>query len=409
AVFKGGPMESYMPIRHRSNTSSPLRIKAIVSFIILLVFIGVSCSEDPVIIIPDEEIQKETRIIADINYVDNTYFFLDSPYGPFIQPKVGEIEVFVSVTPIERQQNPELHTHFGLAFVDTTAQGGAIRAAKAAFEAGQETPPREEAYFRRLIFGTDYRYVLDVEDESFVGIELIRRIEDSKVLAVRYVNEYGDTIGDYAQYPVGFPGEEENYPIFLEVIKPRNPRPTSQLGYTWDFMMRCIYNLGLTDIDAPTLEIEIEDLSINIINTHPEGETVPYIRIFGLDRSDEYGDPEPDNRIDLQAGLIDFNRGLLTFPSLRPFDPNINDVERWTEGDDSFIVPDDYVNLNLANPIIYDEYLTGTDLQQARRYNIVVRVIGKCPCGGTGLSIWNSQNEGTTEIPATGPWLEDLR
>ena len=126
-------------------------------------------------------------------------------------------------------------------------------------------------------------------------------------------------------------------------------------------------NLGLTDIDAATLEIEIEDLSNNLINTCPEGETVPYIRIFGLDRFDEYGIPGPDNRIDLQAGLIDFNRGLLTFPSLRSFDPHIDEVERWTAGDDSFVVPEDYVNLNLANPTIYDDYLTGTDLQNARR------------------------------------------
>jgi hypothetical protein len=316
--------------------------------------------------------QTEERSIPDINYVDNTYFFLDSPNGPFFKPQVGEIEIFVSVNEIERQTTPG--TRFGLAFVDTTARGTPIRDAKAAFNAGQETPPREEGYFKELFFGTDYRYVLDIEDESVLGIELVQRVQDNRILAVRYINALNDTIGDYSQFPEGVdPDNEEDFPIFLEVIKPRNPRPTNQFGYTWDFMVRNIYNLGLTNIDATTLEIEIEDLSNNLINTNPEGETAPYIRIFGLDRFDESGLEGPDNRVDLQAGLIDFNRGLLTFPSLRPFDPDINQVKTWTEIDTSFKVPDDYETLKLANPTIYDNYLAGTDLQNARRYNIIVR------------------------------------
>ncbi|MFH1754571.1 MAG: hypothetical protein ABIA59_02600, partial [Candidatus Latescibacterota bacterium] len=134
-----------------------------------------------------------------------------------------------------------------------------------------------------------------------------------------------------------------------------------------------IYSLGLTDIDASTLEIDIEDLSNNDIRTNPPGETVPYIRIFGLDRFDESGIEGQDNRVDLQSGLIDFNRGLITFPSLRPFDPDIDDVRQWTLRDSSFAVPGDYAALNLANPTIYDKYLSGTDLQKARRYNILVR------------------------------------
>jgi len=310
-------MESAMPICHRSNTPFFRRISTIFLILIPLVFITVSCSEDPVVVdIPDPEIQTEERIIPDINYVGNTYFFLDNPRGPFIRPKVGEIEVFVSVNELERQ-TPGLITYFGLAFVDTTARGTPISDAKAAFHAGQETPPREEGYFKQLFFATDYRYVLDEEDESVHGIELLKRVEDSRILAVRYINEANDSIGDYRVFPtVPMGADPEDYPLFLEVIKPRNPRPTIQFGYTWDFMMRFIYNFGRTNIDPSTLEIEIEDLSNNLINTSPPGETVPYIRIFGLDRFDEFGGPDPDNRIDLHAGLIDFNRGQLTCPSL---------------------------------------------------------------------------------------------
>ncbi len=396
---------------HSSPTKPPPRriLSAFVWVLILTAFLPLACSEDTVVIPPDDEIQKEERLILDVNYVNNVYFFLDNPYGPFIQPRVGELEVFESVTEVERL-NPEMIAFYGLAFVDTTARGTQIREAKAAFDAGLETPPREEGYFRLLEFATDYRYVLDIVDESVLGIELLQRVDNNRILAVRYINELGDSIGDYRQFPHNVPvGQEEDFPIFLELIKPRNPRPYSNFGYTWHFMMRNIYNLGMYYIDPGTLEIEIEDLSNRPVTTYPEGETVPYIRIFGLDRYDESGLNEPDGLIDLQAGLINFQRGLLTFPSLRPFDPLMNDVAEWTAGDESFIVPDDYERLGLANPVIYDEYLSGTDLQKAHRYDIIVRVVSKCPCTSDTGELWGVSGKMSSQIRLNFPWLEVAR
>jgi hypothetical protein len=383
--------------------------KMLIFLLLSLVIVFLSCSEDDVVTPDEPYIQKEERHIADIYYVDNTYFFLDNPYGPFFRPQPGKIEVFVSLTDVERQ-NPEIISYYGLAFVDTTARGTQIKEAKALFEAGLETPPREEGYFKELSFGQDYRYILDIEDESVLGIELRWRIEDKKVLAVRYINEIGDSIGDYNMFPIiPFPSQEQDYPIFLELIKSRNPRPTDQFGHTWDFMLRNIYNLGIYNIDPLTLEIEIEDFSNNLVNTYPEGETVPYIRIFGLDQYDKTGAEEPDGLIDLHAGLIDFRRGLLTFPSLRPFDPRIEDVDYWTRYDTSFAVPDDYMRLNLANPTIYDDYLSSTDLQKARRYDIVVRMVSSCPCTSDSRDFWNSSGEISNRIFTTIPWLEVSR
>lgn len=394
---------------HSSPTKRPPRriCSALVWTLILSAFSFLACSEDTVVIPPDEEIQKEERLIMDINYVSNVYFFLDNPYMPFIRPRIWELEVFESVTEAERQST-EIITYYGLAFVDTTARGMPIRDAKEAFKAGLDTPPREEGFFRKLIFGEDYRYILDIFDESVIGIELRDRVPDNKVLAVRYINEWGDTIGDYLNFPQVPNGEDpEDFPLFLELIRPSNPRPTDQFGYTWDFMLRNIYNLGIQNIDPLRLEIEIEDLSNRVVNTRPEGETVPYIRIFGLDQYDFFGSAGPDGCIDLQVGLIDFNRGLLTFPSLRPFDPPIDDVAEWTAWDESFVVPDDYEGL--ANTTIYYDYISPQDLQEARRYNIIVRAVTACPSATASADLWNISGEGSNQMRVQIPWLEVSR
>ena len=77
-------------------------------------------------------------------------------------------------------------------------------------------------------------------------------------------------------------------PLVLEILwSGPNSWPGSDYGWTWAYMMRHIYNLGLSNIDGDTFTLEIEDnLSNRLDATRPVGSTVPYIRIFGLDRFD---------------------------------------------------------------------------------------------------------------------------
>ncbi len=325
-----------------------------------------SCEEDTVV--PCEKngdsLQTETFRIPDVNFIRYQYFFLDSPNGPFIKPKVGEIEVFESVYEAERTN--ERH---GRAFVDTTGRGTPIAAAHALSLAGQALPPHEEGYFRILEFDKDYTYLRELTGGSVIGIELTRRVDDLKALAVRYINEDEDSIGNYEEFPTSPPDTS----LFMELIKPRRPRPDDPFGYTWVFMIRNIYYMGFSDLDFDpnTLEIDIEDTSNRSDRTKPEGEDVPYLRIFGLDCFNEAGLPEPDGKIDLMRDLVNLQRGLLIFPVLRSFDPPVDFVANWTRFDDEFIVPDDYAGLE--NPVIYDEWLSSTELQNAHKFDIVIR------------------------------------
>lgn len=304
--------------------------------------------------------QVETKTIRDIDYIKNRFFYLDRPQaGVFFAPQEGNIEVFESVYDWERNANPEMVTFLGRAWVDSAGRGDDIRSAQALVAQGQEPPPYQERYFKLLTLGEDYRFVQDAADlTSIIGLEMIRSVNPDKILAVRYVNELGDTVGNYDDFIST---------LALEMIKPANPLPTDEFGYTWAFMMRHIYNLGLSNIDASSLDIQIEDNTNRIDRTSPDGSTEPYLRIFGLDRTDESGIGDPDNRIDTDPGIIDLERGILTFPTLRPFDPPPDSVTAWTNGTFSFT--GDYTEL--LNAAIYDDYLTIPD--EYNKFKIIVR------------------------------------
>ena len=168
-----------------------------------------------------------------------------------------------------------------------------------------------------LVAGEDYFAVLDVITNLVIGIELVRSIPNNKVLAVSYANRGGDLVGSTWDPSIA---DAEGDTLYLELIKPIGANPGNEFGYTWQYMMRNIYNLGLSSIDRNTLEVELEDRVGNRLNsTIPEGSTVPWIRVYGLDLTDQFGTGPPDNRIDLTEGRIDFTRGTLTFPSLTPF------------------------------------------------------------------------------------------
>ncbi len=307
--------------------------------------------------------QTEVRTINDADYIKNTYFYLDEPdFGAiprvFFRPKVDSIEVFESVEPYEIAQDPTLAVWYGRAWVDTLGNGDDIRTALAMIEAGVTPPPSQDRQFRRLVGGDDYRFVRDINSNLVIGLELVRPVSNSRVLAVRYVNEFSDVIGNYDDY---------TDTLALELIKPFEPTPEdADFGHTWSYMMRNIYSLQLSNIDLSTLSIEIRDLGNRLDRSIPEESTIPWLRIFGLDQTDLTGTGSPDTRVDITEGLIDENRGLLTFPILRPFDPADTTVARWTGDGFEF----SGIHQDFRRPEIYDKFID--DIVSAPKFQIVV-------------------------------------
>jgi hypothetical protein len=267
--------------------------------------------------------QTEQRILRDVDYVKGKYFYFDHPLV-FVGPDEAEaIDVYLTVTPRDLQINPAQERFPGRAFVDQTGFGLDIDDAMAAIAANIAAdsvvvvpPPSIQNDFRLLTFGIDYSYVTDI-DAQFVGIELTQTLTDvDKTLAVRYTNDQGSRVGgDYSDYGIT-PGFLESDTLALEILRPRNPVPDDEFGWTWGYMMRHVYNLGLSNIDPGTFVLEIEDLlNPRLDHTIPEGAIDPYIRIFGLDQYDRSGNPVPDGLVDLTAGVVDLTNGLLAFPA----------------------------------------------------------------------------------------------
>ncbi len=300
--------------------------------------------------------QTEEREISDLNFIANTYFFLDNPATLVenLRPQEGLIDVYRSVEDWEVTAG-NLITTFGAAFVDSVGDGSQV--------GGNGNAERRQ--YVLLQAGDDYRFVLDARDDGVNGIELVRALGSNEVLAVTYVNIRGDTIGDYGATL----SKNEADPVLMELIWPANALPSGPFGYTWTYMMRNIYNLGLSNIDPGSLELEILERANRLDPSTPDSSAVPWIRIFGLDQTDEAGTGPPDNRVDLLSGLIDVQRGTITFPDLTPFDPDPFLVNEWTDGE--FAFTGRYANL--VNPHIYTKRPESQEFQASSRFRILVR------------------------------------
>jgi cell surface protein SprA len=105
----------------------------------------------------------------------------------------------------------------------------------------------------------------------------------------------------------------------LKLMKSEIPRPDD---FTWEYEWRNVYYLHTTHINKEAFELDIYKGPVNAENpradeNHQDG--TPYLRIFGLDRLDTDGNPQPDGLVDHRQ--IDFVSGHLVFPQRCPFCP----------------------------------------------------------------------------------------
>jgi len=138
-----------------------------------------------------------------------------------------------------------------------------------------------------------------------------------EVLAVAYRDVRGDTVGNISYSPLS------GTTILLRMIKPRNPLPRYQSSrLEW----KNVYYLGARRIDKEGFELKLffkpgaatEPQESQIV----EGVSKSYLNIFGLDEVDATGAPNPDNKLDDNDQIINWERGELIFPWIEPFDPD---------------------------------------------------------------------------------------
>lgn len=217
-----------------------------------------ACDEEtapPGPVSPDYEV--ETRIIRDIDFARNQYFYFDNPllvditqFHPDDRHPSLPIEIWVEITPDEKL-DPALYGSPGKALVDTAGDGSALRAAADRIRHGLPLWPYRHLAgdFRRLEYNVHYRFLRDFDTDAVQGLAFRLPVAEHLAVAASYVTAAGDTVGGpYSMRGIPHGGGAERDTMILKMIKPKYPRPDDDFGFTWYNTKRNVYDLGLNFI-----------------------------------------------------------------------------------------------------------------------------------------------------------------
>ena len=157
-------------------------------------------------------------------------------------------------------------------------------------------------------------------------ISLNQRLESSYALAVAYeytVNGAVYQVGEFAQDVPPDPNTPNV--LYLKMLKSTTTRTDLPV---WDLMMKNIYNLGSSQIQANDFKLDViyEDdksgANLNYIpeNSEPNLSGKFLIQVLGLDRLNSQQELQPDGVFDfLEGRTIITGSGKIIFPVLEPF------------------------------------------------------------------------------------------
>ncbi len=159
-------------------------------------------------------------------------------------------------------------------------------------------------------------------------ISLKSALNQDEVLAVAYEYTYNGQVYQVGEFSTDG-SEELKAPnaLALKLLKSTANAPVKKNRGTWDLMMKNIYSLGATSINADKFELYVTyrndsvGTDMQYLNEGPadiNGKQL--IRVMYLDRLDQKNNAHPDGRFDYIEGLTVFSSsGKIIFPVLEPF------------------------------------------------------------------------------------------
>lgn len=258
---------------------------------------------------------SSTTTVKDINFIQNRYFFVDSLYRnnfekgfsdetlqQFIFEQgtdITQLEVWLSVNSTDDQAKQ------GIAAVDPSQYEG--------FDFNDLTITNDDNGI--VDKGTFIR--LDQDQYGFDPYRgffwLNQNVNNNTLLAVSYATSNGLKYGTLLE-------DDTTGTVILKMIKPKQMVPPSDnpnFEDTWKLMMRNVYSLGGSNIEQEGFDMQIQKIIDQSQNQGPK----TFLEILGLDVIDENGAPGADAKVDQNPYIIDRAKGILIFPTLRPFDP----------------------------------------------------------------------------------------
>ena len=163
-------------------------------------------------------------------------------------------------------------------------------------------------------------------NENLGYISLRSALRNDEVLAVAFeYTVYGQVyqVGEFSDGGVSAPGT-----LILKTLKGTNLSPRF---YTWDLMMKNVYNIGASQLSNEDFELNIlyrNDSTGNEITYLPSGPIKGslLLRVMNLDNLNNQLDPSPNGRFDFIEDItVQSSSGRIIFPILEPFGSHLTD------------------------------------------------------------------------------------
>ena len=227
-------------------------------------------------------------------------------------------------TPPDNNTNGLYEAIRGTAFRDLQQTSAALEGLNG-MEGGADFDKIESA---RLLTSSEYTL------NSVLGyISLKSALNQDEVLAVAYEYTYNGQVYQVGEFSTDG-SEELRAPnaLALKMLKSSANAPAKKNRGTWDLMMKNIYSLGATSIQADKFELYVTYRNDSV------GTDVQYlnegaisgkqlIRVMNLDRLDQKHNASPDGRFDFIEGLTVYaSSGKIIFPVLEPFGSHLAKV-----------------------------------------------------------------------------------
>lgn len=172
-----------------------------------------------------------------------------------------------------------------------------------------------EGYFIPLQEGVDYRLIRPL---GYISLDQSLGARQALGVSFKYINKItGEIIS------VGNVSQSGSDRIFLKLIRPQTITTNNP---AWRLMMKNIYSLGVNNVTEEGLVIDIKYTEQNIPSSSLPQRSTIILKDLGLDRVDQQGGDNPDNKIDFSTGTLDALHGLIIFPYLQPFGDRVKAV-----------------------------------------------------------------------------------
>ncbi|WP_428234743.1 cell surface protein SprA [Gracilimonas sp.] len=365
---------------------------------------------------------QETQFsIRPIEYQNNRHFFLDfynrqefesnvsNPQQKTQAYQISDIRVWISEPQINTTDpeavraasfvdlgvNDRGDGTFGLpteaadVIDDNTLENNRSNLSAAADDFGVAGNDFYNGYFRPLTEGADYTI-----DKALGFISLNRSLSSGAYLAVSFIRQ--PVGGENSPAEIGdISPRSSNELTYLKLLRTDNPTPDLK---SWPLTMRNFYSLGVSNLTADGLELDLKFTQGNVDDTNLPNLNTPLLQVLGLDRVNTQGAAQPDNLIDFSGYVLDPRNGSIMFPYLEPFGNRITELLESTSSSDSLVQALSYTEL-------YNEKQTTADESPKNNY---YRIEGTSKGGVSGnFSLGFSLVEGSVKVFANGTQLTE--